>query len=215
MYSCGLTYNLNKSLAQLYRKNPEEHKLYSCDLTNNLKKSLAQLYQKTPEGVMKCVEIGSFEGRGSNLIHNFLCAHKDSILYCIDPFDDEYVKGKDEMSFWNNACNGQYAKFKHNTANITKIIEMKGTSDAMILKLDDNSIDFCYIDGDHSPDQVYKDIINMFNKMKNNSIVLFDDYLWKMNGVVTKKGIDKFLEEYKNKYELLFSNDQLAVRIIK
>ncbi len=164
---------------------------------------------------MKCVEIGSFEGRGSNLIHTLLCKNEESILYCIDPFDDEYVKGNKQMAFWDYACNGQYIKFKHNTANIPNIIEMKGYSDIMIPKLDDNSIDFCYIDGDHSPEQVYKDIINMFRKMKNNSIVLFDDYLWSMNGIITKEGIDRFLVEYKGKYELLFSKVQLAIRIIK
>jgi len=96
-----------------------------------------------------------------------------------------------------------------------QIIEMKGYSDIIIPTLDDNSIDFCYIDGDHTLDQVYKDITNMFKKMKNKSIVLFDDYLWEVNGIVTKKGIDIFLEEYKDKYELLFSKYQLAIRIIK
>ena len=189
--------------------------MYTCDFTNDLKVNLDSLYPTKPEGVMKCVEIGSFEGRGSIVINNTLCKNNDSILYCIDPFDDEYVKGNDAMAFWNDACNGQYIKFKHNTANFPKIIEMKGYSDNMILKLDDNSIDFCYIDGDHSPEQVYKDATNMFVKMKHNSIVLFDDYLWATNGIVTKKGVDRFLEEYKDKYELLISKYQLAIRIIK
>jgi predicted O-methyltransferase YrrM len=164
---------------------------------------------------MKCVEIGSFEGRGSIVITDKLCGHKDSVLYCIDPFDDEYVKGNKSMAFWNYACNGQYTKFKHNTANVPKIVEMKGTSDTMIPKLDDDSIDFCYIDGDHSPEQVYKDIVNMVAKMKHGGVVLFDDYLWEMNGIVTRKGIDKFLIEYKGKYDLLFSKFQLAIRIVK
>jgi len=187
--------------------------MYTCNLTNDLHKSLDLLYPVRPEGVMKCVEIGSFEGRGSVLIYNNLCKHTDSRLYCIDPFDDEYVKGNDTLAFWNNACNGQYGRFKYNTSNLTKIIEMKGGSDSMIPLLEDNSIDFCYIDGDHSPEQVYKDIVHMFGKMKNNSIVLFDDYLWERNGIVTRVGIDKFLEEYKGKYELLFQNWQLAIRI--
>ena len=189
--------------------------MFSCDLTDKLKVSLDYLYPIKPEEVMKCVEIGSFEGRGSIMINNHLCKNQNSILYCIDPFDDEYVKGSSVMAFWNYACNGQYGKFKHNTENIPTIIEMRGYSDNMIPTLDDNSIDFCYIDGDHSPEQVYKDITNMFSKMKNKSIVLFDDYLWQMNGVITKKGIDKFLYEYRGKYELLFSKFQLAVRIIK
>jgi hypothetical protein len=33
-----------------------------------------------------------------------------------------------------------------------------------------------------------------------------------MNGIVTKIGIDKFLDEYKGKYELLLSEFQLAIR---
>jgi hypothetical protein len=189
--------------------------MYSCDLTAELKKSLDILYPINPDGVMKCVEIGSFEGKGSNLIHTRLCENKDSVLYCIDPFDDEYVKGSSVMAFWNKACDGQYSKFKHNTAHISKIIELKGYSDDMIPKLDDDSMDFCYIDGDHSPEQVYKDIINIYPKMKNNSVVLFDDYLWVHKTVVTKVGVDKFLNEYKGKYELLFSNYQLSIRIKK
>jgi hypothetical protein len=189
--------------------------MYSIDLTTNLVESLHYLYPTTPDQRMKCVEIGSFEGKGSNIIHNLLCNHNDSVLYCIDPFDDEYVKGNDKLAFWNYACNGQYSRFKQNTATLSKIVEMRGISDIILPGLDDNSIDFCYIDGDHSPDQVYKDIINMFGKMKNNSIVLFDDYLWDMNGIATKGGIDRFLDEYKDKYELLFKRYQLAIRIIK
>ena len=189
--------------------------MYSCNLTKLLDISLKYLYPIKPEEIMKCVEIGSFEGMGSILIHDLLCKHKDSILYCIDPFDNEYVKGNDKMAFWNHICNGQYSKFKHNTKNYPKLIEKKGISDIMIPTLEDNSIDFCYIDGDHSPEQVYKDIIYMFEKMKNNSIVLFDDYLWQMNNIVTKTGIDKFLNEYKGKYEILLQNYQLAIRIIR
>jgi len=189
--------------------------MYSCDLTHNLKKNLKFLYPIKPDSVMKCVEIGSFEGKGSILINNHLCNNNNSILYCIDPFDNEYVKGNDKMAFWNNACNGQYIRFKNNTSNIDKIIEMKGVSDMMIPMLDDDSIDFCYIDGDHSPEQVYKDIKNIFVKMKDKSIVLFDDYMWVINGIITKTGIDRFLNEYKDNYELLFQNYQLAIRIKK
>jgi len=189
--------------------------MYSCDLTLNLRKSLDVLYPTKPEEIMICVEIGSFEGRGSIMIQNHLCKNKDSILYCIDPFDDEYVLGNNTMAFWNSHCIGQYARFKQNTAHIPNMKEIKGCSDNMIPILDDDSIDFCYIDGDHRPEQVYKDIINMFRKMKHNSIVLFDDYLWNMNTIVTKLGIDRFLYEYKDNYELLFQSYQLAIRIKK
>lgn len=184
------------------------------DLTGHLLNSLKFLYPEFQSNTMKCVEIGSFEGRGSVAIHNYLCKNADSRLFCIDPFNDEYVRGNEKMNFWNYACNGQLNRFRNNILQFPKIIELRGTSDVMIPTLEDKSIDFVYIDGDHSPEQVYKDAVNIFGKMKKNAIVLFDDYLWVMNGVITKIGIDKFLDEYKGKYEILFQNVQLGIRIL-
>jgi predicted O-methyltransferase YrrM len=187
--------------------------LITQDLTKNLGDSLRTLYSHIPITPYTCVEIGSFEGLGSILIDKYLCNHPDSKLYCIDPFDDEYVKGSETLSFWNSACEGQKERFYHNTKLHTKIIPMQGYSDEMIQKLDNNTIDFAYIDGDHSPEQVYKDAVNIFPKMKDNSIILFDDYLWNINNIRTRDGIDKFLNEYSGKYNLLLKNYQIAIQI--
>lgn len=188
---------------------------FTRNVSNQLIPSLNLLYPIGPENKMICVEIGSFEGRGSIIINDRLLCHEDSKLYCIDPFDDEYVKSNEKMSFWDSACNGQLLRFRHNTASYSKIIERRGTSDDMIKMLDEDSIDFAYIDGDHSPEQVYKDAVNIFTKVKKNGIILFDDYMWEKNGIITKKGIDKFLEEYSSKYELLLKTYQLAIRVNK
>lgn len=182
--------------------------------TDNLINSLKLLYPIIPQTKIICAEIGSFEGEGSIIINNYLCNNFESKLYCIDPFDDEYVKGNKNMSFWNSACNGQLNRFRNNTKNFPKIIECKEISDTMIPKLEDNTINFAYIDGDHSPEQVYKDAINIFKKMKKDGIILFDDYLWEINGIKTRIGIDKFLDEYNGKYNLLFKDYQLAISII-
>jgi hypothetical protein len=203
---------LDNTLLVVFRNNNKS--IFTYDLTNNLKVSLRELYHNKPVEQLLCVEIGSFEGRGSIVIHNYLCNNTNSKLYCIDPFDDEYVKGSSTMSFWNSACKGQKARFYNNTQDYTKIIPMQGYSDEMILKLEDKTIDFAYIDGDHSAEQVYKDAVAIFPKMKHNSILLFDDYEWVKNGHITKNGIDKFLNEYSDKYILLFKNLQLAIRIV-
>jgi len=186
---------------------------YTLDLTFNLHNSLNLLYNTIPNNPMICVEIGSFEGKGSLLIADKLCKNKDSKLYCIDPLDNKYVKDNTNLSFWDNVCNGQKDRFYYNTKNHSNIILLEGTSDEMISKIEDNTIDFVYIDGDHSPEQVYKDAINMLPKMKSNSIILFDDYEFNINNVKTSIGIDKFLSEIKDKYELLFKKYQLAIRI--
>jgi len=186
---------------------------FTLDLTGNLKTSLKTLYPNPPSDKLMCVEIGAFEGRGSIVLSDYLCSHERSKLLCIDPFDDEYVKGNEKVAWWNDACKGQYGRFKQNTASYPKIIECKGTSDDMIPNIQDKSVDFVYIDGDHSPEQVYKDAKNIFPKMSPGGIVLFDDYLWKVNNVETRLGIDKFLAEYKGQYTILINNYQLAFRV--
>jgi hypothetical protein len=69
------------------------------------------------------------------------------------------------------------------------------------------------IDGDHSPEQVYKDAVNMWPKMKKGSVILFDDYQFVANGLKTADGIDTFLKEKEGSYMLLLKNWQLAIRV--
>jgi predicted O-methyltransferase YrrM len=163
---------------------------------------------------MTCVEIGSFEGRGSLLIAQLLCKHEASKLYCIDPLDDDYVKGDERMAFLNRACEGQRARFYNNVKNVPSIVLLEGTSDTTIPHIADGSVDFVYIDGDHSPEQVYKDAVTILSKLKKGSVILFDDYEWNMNGMKTAVGIDRFLREHTGRYDLLLKNWQLAVRIL-
>jgi len=181
------------------------------DMTHNLKTSLKQIFKGEISSKMLCVEIGSFEGLGSIAINDYLCNNSESVLYCIDPFDDEYVKGNKQTAFWNYACKGQKGRFYNNTKSYSKIVPWQGYSDEMIVKLDDNSVDFVYIDGDHTPEQVYKDAINMFPKMKDGGVILFDDYEFTTNGIITADGINKFLSKYSGRYELMLKNWQLAV----
>lgn len=161
---------------------------------------------------MTCVEIGSFEGLGSLIITNLVCAHPDSRLYCIDPWDDVYVKGKDEFSPWDSTFVGQYQRFVTNTKHEPKIIARRGTSTEMIATLDDESIDFSFIDGDHSPEQVYKDGCDLFPKTKAGGYILFDDYLWESGGLRCADGINRFLTEYFSQIELLQTGAQVLVR---
>ena len=79
-----------------------------------------------------------------------MCDHQDSKLYCIDPWDDEYVKGSTLYdNSLNNLFKSQYYRFLDNTKNIKKIIPVKAYSDEGILSIND-TFDFAFIDGDHS-----------------------------------------------------------------
>jgi len=186
---------------------------FTKDWTNNLAASLKLLFPSSVENKLLCVEIGCFEGKGSLHITAILCGHEESRLYCIDPWDDVYVKSDERFNSprINDMCIGQYSRFINNTQSEPKIIAMRGSSDSRIPELP-ASLDFAYIDGDHSPEQVYKDACNVFPKIRSTGIILFDDYLFSHNDVTTGIGIDKFIEEYADQVEIILKGYQLAVR---
>ena len=185
---------------------------YTTNWSIHIERSIKVAYSTLPKTKMTCVEIGCFEGQGTNIMTKLLCSHEESKLYCIDPWEDVYVTGKKEYTDIDHYFKDQYSRFLHNTNNNTHVIPMRGYSDNMIANLP-NNIDFVYIDGDHSPLQVYKDGINMFPKMTSGGIIVFDDYTWEHNGQSCGDGIDKFLNEYKDKIEVISKDYQVIVRV--
>lgn len=176
--------------------------------------SIDRCYPVVPEGPMTIVEIGSFEGRGSLVLHERLCSHPDSKLICIDPWQDSYVENFTPFQNLDPLFKGQWARFKENTANISKLQALRGTSTEKIPQLLDDSVDFAYIDGDHSPEQVYLDGKLMFDKLRIGSFMVFDDYEWKHAGQRCGDGVDRFVSEYKNHVKVLFKNWQLGIKKI-
>ena len=159
------------------------------------------------------LEIGVFYGANIIYFANTYGKHKDSKLYCIDPFEDY-----DEYDEYKNKQNEHYKTFLENVNNNNlddKIILKRGYSNTEILKFDDDFFDFIYIDGNHEPEYVLEDAVLSFRKLKINGIMIFDDYFY--NGLnTTKKGIDAFLSAYSNRYHFIGSQDhQIFIKKIK
>jgi predicted O-methyltransferase YrrM len=188
--------------------------LFTQNWSASLPISLNTAFPTPPTGPMTCVEIGCFEGRGSLILVEKLCSHPASVLYCIDPWNDAYVFGNEDFQAKNPMFVGQWGRFKENTAHEPKIRFLRGTSDARIPDLSSNSINFALIDGDHSPEQVYKDAAGLWPKLKQGSIVIFDDYKWEYNGVRTAAGIDRFLAEHAGSLEVLHKDWQVIFKVL-
>lgn len=78
------------------------------------------------------------------------------------------------------------------------------TGDSAHREIDDNSLDYIFIDGDHSYEAVCKDLRNYFSKVKAGGIFSGHDYSWE--GV--KRAVAEFRDEYKIEQPLLHcSND--------
>jgi predicted O-methyltransferase YrrM len=166
-----------------------------------------------------CLEIGSFEGLTSNYIAENLLS-KDGELICVDPLTDVYLNTElTEYDIERNVKDfayfkDQYSRFQNNVReyldnNKIKLIRSLSV-DAfpdLIYKYE-NKFDFIYIDGDHRPEGVYIDAINSFRLCKIDGFILFDDYIWENAGI----GMDKFLNEYSGKYDLLIKQHQVLIK---
>ncbi len=186
---------------------------FTQDWSPELDRSLRDLCPAVPTWPVKVLEIGSFEGRGSRMLFERLVAgHAESRLYCVDPWDDAYVQGKTEFASIDPMFVGQFARFQHNTMDLgPRLIPMRGSSNEVLPRIQDE-IDLGYIDGDHSPDQVYKDAEMVFRILKPTGVILFDDYLWEHEGLKTREGIIRWVRDKAGQVDVLFARWQVAVR---
>ena len=150
------------------------------------------------------LEIGAFYGANIISVANTYGLHRDSKLYCIDPWEDynDYPEYKNQQSLIYNS----FVSNIKNSGVKDKIIPIRGYSNSEIPKFRDDFFDIIYIDGNHEPEYVLEDAVLSFRKLKKDGIMIFDDYGWG-GPDLTKKGIDGFLSGYHKKIIYLGEKD--------
>ena len=193
--------------------NPYYIKIYNFEgiqyrLANNwLQKVNIDEYKDRP---IKYLEIGTFFGANLLSVADSYGLHKDSKLYCIDPWIDyeDYPEYKDEQSIIYNG----FLKNLETSSVKDKIVVNRGYSNFEVPKLEDNFFDIIYIDGNHEPDYVMEDAVLCFRKLKKNGIMIFDDYGWG-GPDLTQRGIDGFIHGFHKKITVLgLENSQVFIR---
>jgi len=158
------------------------------------------------------LEIGAFYGANIISVAESYGSHKDSKLYCIDPWEDY-----DEYDEYKTEQEKNYNGFLENVENSgfkNKIIVKRGYSHSEIIKLPDEFFDIIYIDGNHEPEYVLEDAVLSFRKLKKGGMLIFDDY---GNGGpdLAKRGIDAFLCAYYKRVNFLgLLNSQVFLKKI-
>jgi len=150
------------------------------------------------------LEIGAFYGANIISVGLTYGLHKESKLYCIDPWEDY-----DEYTEYKNQQPHIYNTFIENIKNSgiqDKIIINRGYSNKEINKFDDNFFDIIYIDGNHNTEYVLEDAVYSFRKLKVNGIMIFNDYGWSIECVV-EKAVDAFVLLYGKKIQFLQLQD--------
>jgi len=78
----------------------------------------------------------------------------------------------------------------------------------------DIGFDFIYIDGSHNGEDILSDAIEAFKILNKGGLIFFDDFLQyeKNRKIQSYVGIEKFLELYSNDLQIVFFQNNLAVK---
>jgi hypothetical protein len=148
-------------------------------------------------------EIGVFKGDFSKFIFENMQPKK---LYLVDVFDGYVGSGdKDGNNMQFTFLEKEYEFLKEHFKKDSNVFIIKDTSSNFLQKLDNESLDIIYIDGDHDYNGVKSDLHLSYDKVKKGGYICGHDYVSpRFEGVVN--AVNEFCE-YKNLKIKYITND--------
>jgi hypothetical protein len=137
----------------------------------------------------------------SDNIKGFLANCTPSKLYAVDVFEDVNI-----ITVTNCATHDQYSemykiiKELESTNSNLEIIKDFTTNASKLVE--DNSLDFIYIDSDHSYEGVVEDLLNWVTKVKKGGIISGHDHFEYTSGYAF--GVVKAVAEFREKYNVKY-----------
>jgi hypothetical protein len=195
----------------------------SPDWTGGVRRALMRLPPGFVAAVRDVVEVGCFHGRTTNLLCDVFRDQSPAFraVTCIDPWDDGFEEPGNPSA--NHLWRGQLERFTRNTErNAPWIRAIRASSHAALPVLarapDPPQYDLAYVDGDHTAMGVYLDAVLLLPLMRRGGYILFDDYLWGEGRVdpalAPKLGIDRFLEEHRERVRVVHQDYQLLAHVL-
>lgn len=146
----------------------------------NAKKGLLDLCEYIGmENMDLGVEIGSFSG-----VSAFVFSHYIKKLFCVDPWKSNYDSAddaSDPSKFNMEEVENQFNEIMHIRQNIHKL---KMPSLDAVSKFENHSLDFVYIDGEHTEKAEINDINAWLRKVKPGGWLCGHDYQPRFQGVI-------------------------------
>jgi predicted O-methyltransferase YrrM len=134
---------------------------------------LIELIHSLPSNIVDMVEIGSYQGESTVIFAENIKNIKN--IYAIDPWINGYASG--------DVCSDLYPmeivenNFDIRTKEFDSIIKCKSTSKEKSFEFENESLDFVYIDGNHSYESTFEDINLWLPKIKKGGVIAGHDYL--------------------------------------
>lgn len=154
---------------------------------------IVDVTRKRFEGILDIVGVEIGTATGISALHLVREIPSISKLYTIDPwkhFDGgEFEAGQSQRYHDNNMAEA----YVRNKAYMDRIEFCRMTSDEFFNANKNLVVDFVWIDGDHSYEQVKKDIMNAMNIIKDGGLIGGHDY---KNGVGVKIAVDEIFKKF-------------------
>ena len=168
------------------------------------------------------LEVGVFHGvTARNVCELLKNLNGDDFKYIGLDLFEENLENKNEIipnTTFSNPLKTFYFKFikRQNPYSLEAVKDLlskfqdnihliKGNSNTILSKIDMSKIDYVFLDGGHEYNTVINDLNCCLDVIKNNGIILCDDYdLSHAPGV--KKAIDEFVKNNKLSCEFLWNN---------
>lgn len=181
----------------IFVKDVPENRIVNIDslstLSNNIRGMItsrageelfAQVYMQSIQGDV--VEIGSFQGKSTYFLGTAVKLSSNGKMYAIDHFKGNVGKEKFYKVEKEDLSDLEFG-FKQNIKKTfleDTVILINEPVISAVNKINDNSVRFLFIDGDHTAEGVKLDLELFKNKLKSKAIIAFDDYAPTFPGVI-------------------------------
>ena len=134
------------------------------------------------------VEIGVDEGKNAISILKNLNITK---LYLVDPWIEYYEKSSNKLLRSQKVQDEKFKKVEKLFSDNSKVELIRKKSIEASKDFSDASLDFVYIDGDHSYESVKQDLNSWYPKLKKFGVMCGDDYAH-----ITGRGVVEAVNEF-------------------
>ena len=128
------------------------------------------------------IEIGSFLGKSCSYMAVEIENSSKKIKFdCVDLWEfNDYEGTVNDLNFAHQGINSSemfFNTFLENTKSVNHIINpIRKSSELASADYEDGSLDFVFVDGDHTEEGVTKDLNNWYPKLKPNGVMAGDDF---------------------------------------
>jgi len=158
------------------------------------------------------LELGTFRGASAEWAMKNVFTDPTSIYLCVDTFDGSIEHRVNDIDCSENEAIARRRLSAFQNAHI-----IRKTSEEYLRSEFGRSMryDFIYVDAAHDAMNVLRDAVLSFDLLKQDGIMIFDDYTWTVMPRELdrpKMAIDAFLSCYADRHRVIFKGYQVVIR---